>query len=453
MKDFIVSPVSKFIRLGATDKNEHAPYFEKGVFELDIEENEEINHPILTVAAKDRKDSTRVRYEITRGNIGGVFALSSKTGVLYVAAPLDYETVKRYELRLAASDKNTASFATVIVHVKDVNDNPPTFERPTYRTQITEEDDRNLPKKVLQVVAADADNERPKEIVYSLTGQGVDADNPINNKFEIGRTTGEIFVLKPLNRDEPLGRPQWRFTVFAQDEGGEGLVGYADVQVNLKDINDNAPAFLQGVYNARVTENSTAGEYVMTMSAVDYDDPEEGGNADIVYSIEKNVVEEETGLPIFEIDSSTGAIRTAVCCLDRERTPDYVIQVVAVDGGGLKGTGTASIKVADVNDMSPRFVKDEWQTEVDETDGDKVPDSAILTVTVHDDDEENDFYYKVVEGSGNGADKFDMVRNPDGTGSLRVVKPLDYEEQTRNNPIRFKIQVKDTVRYSVFSVT
>lgn len=38
-----------------------------------------------------------------------------------------------------------------MIHVKDVNDNPPVFERPTYRTQITEEDDRNLPKRVLQV--------------------------------------------------------------------------------------------------------------------------------------------------------------------------------------------------------------------------------------------------------------------------------------------------------------
>lgn len=39
-----------------------------------------------------------------------------------------------------------------MIHVKDVNDNPPVFERPTYRTQITEEDDRNLPKRVLQVL-------------------------------------------------------------------------------------------------------------------------------------------------------------------------------------------------------------------------------------------------------------------------------------------------------------
>lgn len=58
----------------------------------------------------------------------------------------------QYELRLAASDNLKENYTTVIIHVKDVNDNPPVFERPTYRTQITEEDDRNLPKRVLQVI-------------------------------------------------------------------------------------------------------------------------------------------------------------------------------------------------------------------------------------------------------------------------------------------------------------
>lgn len=167
----------------------------------------------------------------------------------------------------------------------------------------------------------------------------------------------------------------------------------------------------------------------MTMTAVDYDDPHEGANAKLIYSIEKNVIEEETGSPIFEIESETGVIKTAVCCLDRERTPDYSIQVVAMDGGGLKGsyiflihnvtrdtifffllaemhhlfflfrsakgTGTASIRVKDINDMPPQFTKEEWLTEVDETDGPDLPDMPILTVTVHDEDETNKFQYKV----------------------------------------------------------
>lgn len=75
----------------------------------------------------------------------------------------------------------------------------------------------------------------------------------------------------------------------------------------------------------------------MTMTAVDYDDPNEGSNAKLTYSIEKNVIDENTGMPIFEIESETGVIKTAVPGLDREKTPDYSIQVVAMDGGGLKG--------------------------------------------------------------------------------------------------------------------
>uniref|UniRef100_A0A6P7F1C7 Neural-cadherin-like isoform X3 n=1 Tax=Diabrotica virgifera virgifera TaxID=50390 RepID=A0A6P7F1C7_DIAVI len=435
--------VTKFIRIGIADKNDNPPYFDKALYEAEVDENEDIQHTVLTVTAKDHDESSRIRYEITSGNIGGAFAVKNMTGAIYVAGALDYETRKRYELRLAASDNLKENYTTVVIHVKDVNDNPPVFERPTYRTQITEEDDRNLPKSVLRVTATDGDKDRPQNIVYFLTGQGIDPDNPANSKFDINRTTGEIFVLKPLDRDQPNGRPQWRFTVFAQDEGGEGLVGYADVQVNLKDINDNAPIFPQGVYFGNVTENGTAGMVVMTMTAVDYDDPSEGTNARLVYSIEKNVIEEETGSPIFEIESETGVIKTAVCCLDRERTPDYSIQVVAMDGGGLKGTGTASIRVKDINDMPPQFTKDEWFTEVDETDGATLPEMPILTVTVHDEDETNKFQYKVIENSGYGADKFTMVRNNDGTGSLKIVQPLDYEDLLQSNGFRFRIQVND----------
>lgn len=220
-------------------------------------------------------------------------------------------------------------------------------------------------------------------------------------------------------------------------------MGYADVQVNLKDINDNAPGFPNGINFGTVTENGTAGMLVMTMSAVDYDDPNEGTNARLIYTIEKNVIEEETGVPIFEIEPNTGIIRTAVCCLDRERTPDYSIQVVTMDGGGLKGTGTASIRVKDINDMPPHFTKDEWFTEIDETVDNKLPDLPILTVTVHDEDETNDFQYKVIKNSGFGADKFMMVRNDDGTGSLKIVQPLDFEDPLQSHGFRFRIQVSD----------
>ncbi|XP_070067866.1 neural-cadherin isoform X7 [Drosophila takahashii] len=434
--------VTKFIRIGIADKNDNPPYFDKSLYEAEVDENEDIQHTVLTVTAKDHDESSRIRYEITSGNIGGAFAVKNMTGAIYVAGALDYETRRRYELKLVASDSLNENQTTIVINVRDVNDLPPQFPHTSYERTL-DEGMTDTPFTIMQVTATDGDKDRPQNIVYFLTGQGIDPDNPANSKFDINRTTGEIFVLKPLDRDQPNGRPQWRFTVFAQDEGGEGLVGYADVQVNLKDINDNAPIFPQGVYFGNVTENGTAGMVVMTMTAVDYDDPNEGSNARLVYSIEKNVIEEETGSPIFEIEPDTGVIKTAVCCLDRERTPDYSIQVVAMDGGGLKGTGTASIRVKDINDMPPQFTKDEWFTEVDETDGTALPEMPILTVTVHDEDETNKFQYKVIDNSGYGADKFTMVRNNDGTGSLKIVQPLDYEDQLQSNGFRFRIQVND----------
>lgn len=52
---------------------------------------------------------------------------------------------------------------------------------------------------------------------------------------------------------------------------------------------------------------------------------------------------------------------------------------------------------------------------------------------------------QVIENSGYGADKFTMVRNNDGTGSLKIVQPLDYEDQLQSNGFRFRIQVNDKV--------
>lgn len=45
--------------------------------------------------------ASRIRYEITGGNIGGAFAVKNMTGAIYVAGPLDYETRKRVSSHLS----------------------------------------------------------------------------------------------------------------------------------------------------------------------------------------------------------------------------------------------------------------------------------------------------------------------------------------------------------------
>ena len=103
-----------------------------------------------------------------------------------------------------------------------------------------------------------------------------------------------------------------------------------------------------------------------------------------------------------------------------------------MDGGGLKGTGTASIRVKDINDMPPTFTKDEWVTEVDETDGNRLPDTPILTVTVHDEDESNKFHYKVRKGiNGENSGDCSMRDNCDSVFFYRKIS-LQSKKVRRN---------------------
>jgi len=50
--------------------------------------------------------ASRIRYEITRGNFGGAFAVKNMTGAIYVAGPLDYEQRKRVNIISAFIKKN-----------------------------------------------------------------------------------------------------------------------------------------------------------------------------------------------------------------------------------------------------------------------------------------------------------------------------------------------------------
>ncbi|XP_066976565.1 neural-cadherin-like isoform X1 [Macrobrachium rosenbergii] len=436
--------VTKFLRIGLADKNDHPPFFEQSLYEVELLEDQAVNQTLLTLTANDLDEVSRMHYEIIEGNEEKTFAIGKLSGELYLTQPLDYETRRKYDLGLLVSDGRHESDTRLIIHVLDVNDNPPLFDRHLYETRITEEVDKGLPKHILTVTVTDGDYDRPQNVVFSLSGQGIDVENPENSHFHIVPSTGEVFVRKPLDRDYPGGRPSWGLTVFAQDEGGTGLVGYSEIVVNLKDINDNPPVFSEELYYGNITENGSYGQEVIAMAADDYDDPKEGTNAQLSYSIEKNVIHEVTAKPIFMIEPETGVVRTAVCCLDREKTSSYTIQVVAMDGGGLKGTGTVSIQVQDINDRPPRFTKDEWVIETDETDSLSLPTEPILTVTVYDEDENNTFAYKVIDSSGYGADKFEMLTNDDGTGSLVVVKPLDFEDPRQAHGFRFQIQVSDT---------
>ncbi|XP_042206047.1 putative neural-cadherin 2 [Homarus americanus] len=218
------------------------------------------------------------------------------------------------------------------------------------------------------------------------------------------------------------------------------------VTVLVKDINDNPPVFPNATMYGEVQENGPIDLSVVVIAAWDADDVSEGTNARITYTIQKNVVYEPTGEAIFSVQPETGLVRTSICCLDRETTPEYEVQVVATDGGGLQGTGVVVVRLVDVNDNSPRLEQSQWDVEIDETWGPGPPDdSTLLQITALDADTSNYFFYRVVEASGWGWEHFG-IRSVGAEGQLFALQTLDYEDDTHRRGFKFMVQVTDRGR-------
>ncbi|XP_063588682.1 putative neural-cadherin 2 [Penaeus indicus] len=191
---------------------------------------------------------------------------------------------------------------------------------------------------------------------------------------------------------------------------------------------------------------------VAVISAWDADDHAEGTNARLTYSIEKNVIHERSGEAIFIVHPHTGLIRTALCCLDRETTPEYTIQVVATDGGGLKGTGTVVVRLADVNDNSPRLTRQLWELEVEETWGTDAPaNTTLLEITAADRDTANYFFYRWFKTAHLLRQKVESV--PIRKNVRRKLLPM-IDPKGLHRPIRFGTSgVAGVVRMRASSLT
>ncbi|NXJ73147.1 CADN protein, partial [Trogon melanurus] len=424
-----------YVRIFISDVNDNKPVFTQSVYEVNVNEDQDVGSTIITVSANDEDEGTnaKLRYQITAGNTGGVLDVEPETGAIFIAQPLDYEEMKMYEIHLLASDGKWEDYAVTIINVMNKNDEAPVFSIGEYYGSIIEELD-GLPVFVLQVVmASDPDSTMDEgDLRYSLHGHGA-ADI-----FTIDEKTGSIYSHKMLDREE---RALWRFVVLATDEGGEGLTGFADVIINVWDINDNAPVFtcMPDNCNGSVVENSPAETLVMEMGAVDRDDPNVGLNAVLTYRITENV-KNEFGTDMFNINPSTGTIHVAEGLLDRERTDNYFLTVEARDGGGLTGTGTATIWIADVNDHVPIFTKKMWQAAVPEN---SAIDSEVLQVCATDVDvgKNADLIFSII--GGDPEEKFYIENDKEWQcATVRLKKKLDFEN-ARERQFNLTIRVED----------
>ncbi|XP_042892890.1 putative neural-cadherin 2, partial [Penaeus japonicus] len=137
-----------------------------------------------------------IRYSITGGNRDGLFTIDQHSGVITLAAPLDYELHDRHELVVAGEAGGQEVHAIVQVSVADVNDNAPSFVTPDPQVTVIEEDDRHLPATIIKVGARDKDRLDVQGLLYTVEGDGVDGLHPSRTFFSINSQTGDLVLLR-----------------------------------------------------------------------------------------------------------------------------------------------------------------------------------------------------------------------------------------------------------------
>ncbi|XP_074529482.1 protocadherin alpha-C2-like isoform X3 [Halichoeres trimaculatus] len=197
--------------------------------------------------------------------------------------------------------------------------------------------------------------------VKTLKGRKMRIDVVGNKKYlDINKETGELFILERIDR-EFLCPLKTTSCFLRLDATIENPIRMFNIEVEITDINDNAPHFRRGTMHLDISESSPVGERFSLNNAAD---PDVGTNSVKNYHLSSN--------EHFSIEIQTGRDGTKFAdlvlkkALDREQLAVHNLILTAVDGGVPTRTGTASIivRVLDVNDNAPSFDKDKYEVEV-----------------------------------------------------------------------------------------
>ncbi|XP_003474066.2 desmocollin-3 isoform X1 [Cavia porcellus] len=272
----------------------------------------------------------------------------------------------------------------------------------------------------LQQVQSDA--AQNYTVFYSISGRGVDQE-PLN-LFFIDRDTGNLFCTRPVDREE---YDVFDLIAYASTADGYSADLPLPLPIKVEDENDNHPIFTEAIYNFEVPESSRLGTTVGVVCATDRDEP------DTMHTrLKYSIVEQTPKAPgLFSVHPNTGVITTVSHYLDREVVDKYtlIMKVQDMDGQffGLMGTSTCIITVKDSNDNAPTFRQNSYETSVEEN----AYNVQILRIPIEDKDLINTANWRanftILKGNENGYFEIitDHVTNE---GILRVVKPLNYEE-------------------------
>ncbi|XP_036850616.1 protocadherin-7 isoform X4 [Manis javanica] len=441
------------LRVLITDVNDNSPRFEKSVYEADLAENSAPGTPILQLRAADLDVGVNGQIEYVFGaateSVRRLLRLDETSGWLSVLHRIDREEVNQLRFTVMARDRGQppkTDKATVVLNIKDENDNVPSIEiRKIGRIPLKDgvanvAEDVLVDTPIALVQVSDRDQGENGVVTCTVVGDVPFQLKPASDT-EGDQNKKKYFLHTSAPLDYETTR-EFNVVIVAVDSGSPSLSSNNSLVVKVGDTNDNPPVFGQSVVEVYFPENNIPGERVATVLATDADS---GKNAEIAYSLDSSV------MGIFAIDPDSGDILVNTV-LDREQTDRYEFKVNAKDKGTpvLQGSTTVIVQVADKNDNDPKFMQDIFTFYVKEN---LQPNSPVGMVTVMDADkgrnaemslyiEENSNIFSIENDTGTIYSTMSFDREHQTTYTFRV-KAVDGGDPPRSATATVSLFVMD----------
>uniref|UniRef100_A0A3Q3EA67 Cadherin domain-containing protein n=1 Tax=Labrus bergylta TaxID=56723 RepID=A0A3Q3EA67_9LABR len=318
------------IHIVVLDANDNAPVFNQSVYKATVMENSPKDTYVTTVNASDADfgSNSIVTYYFSDLSSGlrDMFTVDGKTGVI-----------------LAKDQGGLTDSCKVIIEVSDVNDNTPAVSVMSFTSPVSEDSPPGTTIGIINV----------KDLDSGDNGQ-VNCRIEENAPFKIKSNLRNYYTLVTDTVLDRESVSEYNITVVATDAGMPPLSSKRTFHLKVSDVNDNAPVFPQGVYNAFITENNSPGVSVITLRARD---PDENQNARISYILEDTNIGGSPVSGFVSVNAESGVVH-AVRSFDYEQLKELVFVVKAQDGGSppLSSNVTVKMVIQDQNDNPPQVL-------------------------------------------------------------------------------------------------
>ncbi|NP_061993.3 protocadherin beta-8 precursor [Homo sapiens] len=237
--------------------------------------------------------------------------------------------------------------------------------------------------------------------------------------LQLNQETADLLLNEKLDREDLCGHTEpcvLRFQVLL-----ESPFEFFQAELQVIDINDHSPVFLDKQMLVKVSESSPPGTAFPLKNAEDLDI---GQN-----NIENYIISPNSYFRVLTRKRSDGRKYPELVldkALDREEEAELRLTLTALDGGSPPRSGTAQvyIEVVDVNDNAPEFEQPFYRVQISE-------DSPIsfLVVKVSATDVDTGVNGEISYSLFQASDEISKTFKVDFlTGEIRLKKQLDFEK-------------------------